>query len=139
MKSLFNKVTGLKQQTPTQGFSCEICETFKNNYIEEHLRTTASKHRSSFLEVFCTICCSALINVVMKFSFWQQWFKPGQCYMQIYSKFHSITGIFQGISPQLQNSDIEKCILMAASEGDFNLETFLHGCFSRAAANIYLF
>ena len=59
--------------------------------------------------------------------------------MQIYSKFHSITGIFQGISPQLQNSDIEKCILMAASEDEFILETFLHGCFSKAAADVYSF
>ena len=24
-------------------FSCEICESFKNTYFEEHLRTTASK------------------------------------------------------------------------------------------------
>ena len=27
----------------------------------------------------------------------------------------------------MPNSDIEKCILMAASEGEFILETFLHG------------
>ena len=32
--SLFNKVAGL--------FSCEICEIFKNTYLEEHLRRTAS-------------------------------------------------------------------------------------------------
>ena len=55
--------------------------------------------------------------------------------MQIYSKLHSITGIFQRILPQVQqNSDIEKCILMAASEDEFILETFLHGCFSMAVA-----
>ena len=42
-------------------FSCEIREIFKNIYFEEHLRTTASKHRSSFLEVFCRSCCSALM------------------------------------------------------------------------------
>ena len=28
--------------TPTQVFSCEFCEIFKNTYFEEHLRTTAS-------------------------------------------------------------------------------------------------
>ena len=50
-------------------FSCQICQIFKNIYLEEHLRTTASKHRSSFLEVFCRNCCSALINAVMKYSF----------------------------------------------------------------------
>ena len=25
-------------------FSCEICETFKNTYFEEHLRTAASEN-----------------------------------------------------------------------------------------------
>ena len=49
--------------------SCAICKISKNTYFEEHLRTTASKHRSSFLEVSCKSCCSALINAVMKYSF----------------------------------------------------------------------
>ena len=35
----------------------------------------------------------------------------------------------------LLNSDIEKFILIAASEGEFILGTFLHGCFSKAAAD----
>ena len=39
----------------------------------------------------------------------------------------------------MQNSDIEKYILMAASEDEFILETFLHGCFSKAAADVYSF
>ena len=30
------------KKTPTQVFSCEICEIFKNTYFEEHQRTTAS-------------------------------------------------------------------------------------------------
>ena len=38
----------------------------------------------------------------------------------------------------MQNSDIEKCILMAASEDQFILETLLHGCFSKAAANTFI-
>ena len=50
-----------------------------------------------------------------------------------------MTGVFQKLSPQVQNSDIGKCILMAASEDKFILETFLHGCFSKAAANTYSF
>ena len=49
-------------------FSCKICQIFKNTYFEEHLRTTASKHKSNFLEVFCRSYCSALINAVMKCS-----------------------------------------------------------------------
>ena len=32
-----------KQETPTQVFSCEYCEIFKNNYFEEHLLTAASE------------------------------------------------------------------------------------------------
>ena len=50
-------------------FSYENCEIFKSNCFEEHLWTIASKQRSSFLEVFCKSCCSALINAVMKYSF----------------------------------------------------------------------
>ena len=57
------------KQTPTKVFSCEICGIFKNIYFEEHLRTTAFKHRSSFLEVFCKSSCSASTNNVMKYSF----------------------------------------------------------------------
>ena len=67
-----NRPEGLQlyyKQTLTQVLSCEICEVYKNTYFEEHLRTTASKHRSNFLEVFCRSCCSTLINVLMKYSF----------------------------------------------------------------------
>ena len=41
----------------------------------------------------------------------------------------------------MQNSDIEKCISVAASEDNFILEIFLNGCFSKAAAKgkVYLF
>ena len=53
-------------------------------------------------------------------------------------KSHSVTGVFQRISLQVQNSDIEKCILMASSEDNFNFENFLNGCFSKAAAKIHL-
>ena len=38
----------------------------------------------------------------------------------------------------MQNSDIEKGILMAASEKNFFLEIFLNGCFSRTAAKIFI-
>ena len=31
-----------QKETPTQVLSCEVCETFKNTYFEEHLQTTAS-------------------------------------------------------------------------------------------------
>ena len=39
----------------------------------------------------------------------------------------------------MQNSDIEKCILMAASEDSFNLEIFLNGWFSKTAAKYIYF
>ena len=44
LESLLNKVKGLQnKETPTQVFSCEYCEIFKNTYFEEHLQTAASK------------------------------------------------------------------------------------------------
>ena len=39
----------------------------------------------------------------------------------------------------MQNSDIEKCILMAASEDNFILEIILNGCFSKTAAKYIYF
>ena len=65
-------------------------------------------------------------------------FKVGERYMEIYKKSHFIKGIFQRISLQVQNSDIEKGILMAASEDEYILKTFLHGYFSKTAANIFI-
>ena len=41
LESLFNK------ETPTQLFSCEICEIFQKNYRQEHVRTTAFKTSTS--------------------------------------------------------------------------------------------
>ena len=38
----------------------------------------------------------------------------------------------------MQNSDIGKGILMAASEKNFFLEIFLNGCFSRTAAKMFI-
>ena len=32
------------KETPTQVLPCEVCETFKNIYFEEHLRTAASEN-----------------------------------------------------------------------------------------------
>ena len=31
----------IKQETPTQGFSCEICNFFQSNFFAEHLRATS--------------------------------------------------------------------------------------------------
>ena len=39
----------------------------------------------------------------------------------------------------MQNSDIEKCILMAVSEDNFILEIFLNGCFSTTAEKYIYF
>ena len=54
-------------------------------------------------------------------------------------KSHSITGIFQRISPQVQNSNTDKSTLMDAYKDNFILEIFLNGGFSKTAAKIYLF
>ena len=37
-----------QKAAPTQVFSCEICEIFKNTYFEEHVRTTSSVSESPF-------------------------------------------------------------------------------------------
>ena len=47
LESLFNKVAGLSfvtlsKKPPTQVFSCEICETFKNTYFHRTLPVAAS-------------------------------------------------------------------------------------------------
>ena len=46
LESLFDKVASLglqlyQKETPTQVFSCEYCELFKNNYFEKHLQMAA--------------------------------------------------------------------------------------------------
>ena len=37
----FIKMQLYQKESPTQVFSCEICEISKNTYFEEHLRTAA--------------------------------------------------------------------------------------------------
>ena len=60
--------TLLKTDSSTDVFLSNL-RIFQNTYLVEHLRTTSSKHGSSFLGVFCRSCCSALINAVMKYNF----------------------------------------------------------------------
>ena len=42
------------KETPTQVFSCEYCEMFKNTYFEEHLGTAASKLSFQVLLILLT-------------------------------------------------------------------------------------
>ena len=48
LESFFNKVASLQpgsiflKKTPAQVLYCEVYKTFKSNYFEEHLQTTAS-------------------------------------------------------------------------------------------------
>ena len=54
----FNKIISLEacnviKETPTHVFFCEISEIFKNTYLEEHLRTTASENPSEGTYCFC--------------------------------------------------------------------------------------
>ena len=51
VEPLLNKVVSLQaynflKETPTDVFSCEICDIFKNTYFEKHLRRTASENSS---------------------------------------------------------------------------------------------
>ena len=50
---IFNETAGdrpviLFENTPTQLFSCKLCEIFQNDFFMEHLLVTVSTH-----EVFC--------------------------------------------------------------------------------------
>ena len=38
-----------EKETPTQTFSCEICEIFESSYFEEHLLSSASELRKLFM------------------------------------------------------------------------------------------
>ena len=54
LESLFNKVAGLRfvtllKKPPTQVFSCEICETFKNTYFHRILPVVASDFLGNLL------------------------------------------------------------------------------------------
>ena len=82
LEFLFNKIAGLqtcnfiKNRLQYRCFTVKFAKFFKSTYFEEHPRTTASKNRDSFLEVFCRSCCSALIlwwNIALP----QQWLKVG--------------------------------------------------------------
>ena len=120
MLSKVKKQVLLKTHVP----SCEICKIFKNTSSEEHLQTNASEHRSSFLEVFYRSCCSALINTVMKYSFSAAVTQSCRALHANLLKIALHYRYFSKNSPQMWNNDIEKCILMAASEDKFILETF---------------
>ena len=46
LESLFNKkIFFYEKEISTKVFSSEICKSFKNTYIEDHLRTPASESR----------------------------------------------------------------------------------------------
>ena len=56
---LFSAITGLQfleKETPTQLFSSEFCEIFKNTLFTEHFRTTASGYRNNMPRGFKTKC-----------------------------------------------------------------------------------
>ena len=55
--------------TKLQAFRPATLLKTDSNTAVKFLWATAFKHRSSFLEVLCRSCCSALINAVMKYSF----------------------------------------------------------------------
>ena len=61
------------------------------------------------------------------------------CFSVNFAKFLRTSFLQDASGRLLINSDIEKCIVMAASEYEFILETFLHGCYSEAAADVYSF
>ena len=54
LESSFNKLRSRGPATlPTQVLSYEICENFKSNYFEEHLRTTATASKFIYTTRTC--------------------------------------------------------------------------------------
>ena len=53
-----------KKETPTQVFSCEIYECFKNTYFEDHLRTAVSQLLSTLMLALCAF----VIHLITKIS-----------------------------------------------------------------------
>ena len=50
------------EETPTQVFSCEICETFKLTYFEDHLQTTVSDVLTEKIKFYSNLLPLALPN-----------------------------------------------------------------------------
>ena len=79
VESLFNKSEGLQlylKETPTQVFSCKICDIFKNAYFEEHLQTASFKlnlifKTSTAYSVYCLLDghCSSLCSLIHVINF----------------------------------------------------------------------
>ena len=51
----------IKKETPTQVFSCDVWEIFKNTFSTEYLRATGSVSISSFHNTFLGLRLSVLI------------------------------------------------------------------------------
>ena len=131
------------KNTPTQVFSCEIYEIFKNTYFEEHLRKTA-KHRSSFLKVFCRSFCSASINAVIKYSFSAAVAQSWRVLHANLLKLHSITGIFHRVHHKCRTAILKnaswwlllrtnlfwKHSCMAASQRQLHRYIHLRNCYT---------
>ena len=135
----FRPATLLKSDSQHRCFPVKLCEIFKNAYLEKHLRTAASKHRSSFLEVFCRNCCSALIIAVMKYSFSaavvQSWRVFHGNLLKIPLHYRYFSKNFTTIAEQRY----WKMYLDGWFWGRIHLGNILHGCFSKVAANVYSF
>ena len=52
LEPFFNKVVGLKE-TPTQVFSCEICEIFKNSFFNRTPPVASSEQTQEISVVHC--------------------------------------------------------------------------------------
>ena len=65
------QASGLQKETLTPVFSCEFCETSKNTFFTEHLRTTVSRykpyksHTATASELVCSNTCIKLMSRAM--------------------------------------------------------------------------
>ena len=73
---VLKNVVNLLKDTPTQVFFWEVCEIFKNNYFEEHLRKAASDFAKKIHYLtheivlnFVQTKCSSKTNFVLQYRF----------------------------------------------------------------------
>ena len=84
--------------------------------------------------MFYKIRYSTLINAVMKYlKFCSSGLKLHSITYK-FTKSHTPSQVFSKNFTTIAESDIEKCIKMAACGDNFILEIFMNGCFSKAAA-----
>ena len=125
-QSFFQRISRQLQNSQKQPPECSIIKGVLRNFAK-----VTGKHLCQSL--FCNKVVGLRPATLLKKRLWHR------CFPVNFVKFLRRPFLQNTSGQLLLNSEIEKCILMAASEDKFILEKFLHGCFSKAAADVYSF